>query len=106
MAFGSLNHDILLYKLSKIGFNQNSIAWFKSYLSRTQVVKCDNNISSELPIVTSIGQGTILGPLIFIFHINDIVRAINSLKINMYADDCILFTSGNDWNKMMHKIQP
>ena len=37
-AFDSINHDILLYKLSKIGFNENSIAWFKSYLNRTQVV--------------------------------------------------------------------
>ena len=105
-AFDSINHDILLYKLSKIGFNENSIAWFKSYLNRTQVVRFDNNISSELPIVTGIGQGTILGPLIFIFYINDIISSITSLKINMYADDCILFISGNDWNRMLQKIQP
>ena len=24
----------------------------------------------------------------------------------MYADDCILYTSGNDWNRMRYKIQP
>ena len=24
----------------------------------------------------------------------------------MYADDCILFISGNDLNRMLHKIQP
>ena len=24
----------------------------------------------------------------------------------MYADDCILYASGNDWNRMLQKIQP
>ena len=27
-------------------------------------------------------------------------------KINMYADDCILFSSGNNWNRMRAVIQP
>ena len=79
-AFDSINHDILQYKWTKIGFNDKSIAWFKSHLERTQVVKFDNKISSKLPIVTGIGQGTILGPLIFIFYINDIISSITSLN--------------------------
>ena len=105
-AFGCINHDLLLHKMSKIGFCNNSIAWFKSYLTRTQVVKFDKEISTELPVQTGIGQGTILGPIIFIFYINDIISVIRHLKINMYADDCILYTSGNDWTKMIAKIQP
>ena len=39
------------------------------------------------------------------FYINDIVNAKGSLKINMYADDCILFKTGNDWNAMSDSIQ-
>ena len=105
-AFDCLNHDLLLYKMSKIGFCNNSIAWFKSYLSRTQVLKFDNNVSTELPVQTGIGQGTVLGPILFIFYINDIISVIRTMKINMYADDCILFTSGNDWQKMLEKMQP
>ena len=105
-AFDSLNHDILLYKLSKLGFNEHSVSWFNSYLTRTQVVKFGNNVSSERSVITGIGQGTILGPLLFILYINDIVSAVTSLKVNMYADDCILYTSGNDWNRMKLKIQP
>ena len=105
-AFDSINHSVLLYKLSQIGFNQNSIAWFRSYLTHTQMVKFDNVISPTLPVVSGIGQGTILGPILFVFFINDITTVIRNLKINMYADDCILYTSGNDWNRMMQKIQP
>ena len=105
-AFDCLNHDLLLYKMSKIGFCNNSIAWFKSYLSRTQVLKFDNNVSTELHVQTGIGQGTVLGPILFIFYINDIISVIRTMKINMYADDCILFTSGNDWQKMLETMQP
>ena len=57
-------------------------------------------MSDELSIKTGIGQGTILGPLLFIFYINDIINVKGILKINMYADDCILFKSGNNWNNM------
>ena len=92
--------------MSKIGFCNNSLAWFKSYLTRTQVVKFDNNVSTELRVQTGIGQCTILGPIIFIFYINDIISVMRRLKINMYADDCILYTSGNDWSKIREKIQP
>ena len=95
-----------LKKLSKIGFNENTCKWFRSYLDRTQVVKFDNKLSDELKVCTGIGQGTILGPLIFIFYINDVISVLDVLKINMYADDCILYTSGNEWNRMRQKIQP
>ena len=105
-AFDSINHDILMYKMKKIGFSDNSIAWFRSYLHRTQSVKFGNNTSPDIPVVTGIGQGTILGPLLFIFYINDIVSVPKYLKINMHADDCILYTSGNDWNIMVQRIQP
>ena len=32
-AFDTINHNILLKKLSKLGFSQNSYQWFKSYLA-------------------------------------------------------------------------
>ena len=105
-AFDCIDHEILLYKFSKIGFTDHSLEWFRSYLDRTQVVKFNDNISDELKVRTGIGQGTILGPLLFIFYINDIISVLDVLKINMYADDCILYTSGNDWKRMCQKIQP
>ena len=105
-AFDCLNHDILLYKMQKIGFTDGTIDWFRSYLTRSQVVKYNDNLSTVKNVKTGIGQGTILGPLLFIFYINDVIAVTNSLKINMYADDCILYCSGNDWNRMKLKMQP
>ena len=104
-AFDCINHDVLLFKLAKIGFSYTSLAWFKSYLNRTQTVRFNDTISKPLSCITGIGQGTILGPLIFIFYINDVVQAKGNLMLNMYADDCILFKSGNNWNLMCDSIQ-
>ena len=104
-AFDCINHEILLYKMRKIGFNENTISWFKSYLTRTQVVKFNNTLSEPLNVRSGIGQGTILGPLLFIFYFNDIICSTGNFKINMYADDCVLFNSGNNWNLMSPNAQ-
>ena len=55
--------------------------------------------------VSGIGQGTILGPILFILYINDIVNHIGDARINMYADDCILYYSGNTWDRVHTVLQ-
>ena len=104
-AFDCINHDVLLSKLKNISFTEYTLTWFKSYINRTQTVRVNDVISESMNVKTGIGQVTILGPLIFVLYINDIVTFIGRLKINMYADDCLLFTSGNNWNRMVDNIQ-
>ena len=65
----------------------------------------DDGISVCKPIVTGIGLGTILGPLIFVFYINDVIKNISDLRIDMCADDCQINTIGNNWECMFPKIQ-
>ena len=55
--------------------------------------------------MSGIGQGTILGPLIFIFYINDVISNIADLRINMYADDCLIYCIGNNWNLMRPRLE-
>ena len=56
------------------------------------------NVESQCkPVLTGIGQGTILGPLIFIFYINDVIRNVGNLRVNMYAHDCLIYKIGNNW---------
>ena len=65
-AFDSLNHDILLDKLSYYGVNGTAKTLLKSYLSdRKQYVKIDEVKSSIQTIKTGVPQGSIVGPLIF-----------------------------------------
>ena len=104
-AFDCINHVKLFEKMKSCGMSNSVLRWFKSYFSRTQIVRFNDNVSNILDVSTGIGQGTILGPLIFVFYINDIVYNIANLRINMYADDCLIYTVGNNWEIMFPKIQ-
>ena len=91
-AFDCINHVKLMGKLRSCGVSDDVLLWLGSYFSRTQVVKFNDIESSVRKVETGIGQGTILGPLIFVFYINDVMRNIAHLRINMYADDCLIYT--------------
>ena len=104
-AFDCINHIKLFEKMISCGLSDKVLKWFKSYFTRRQLVKFNDQSSDILNVDTGIGQGTILGPLVFVFYINDVVTNISELRINMYADDCLIYTIGNSWETMFPKIQ-
>ena len=104
-AFDCINHVKLYNKMRSCGIIENVLRWFRNYFNRTQEVRICHQVSMCKPIRTGIDQETILGPLIFIFYINDVIRNIADLRINMYADDCLIYTIGNNWDRRVVKIQ-
>ena len=80
-----------------------SLNWFTSYLDRRQELTFNNITSDCIAVKSGIGQGTIVGPLIFLLYINDIVRSLPDVHI--YADDCILYATGNTWNQVHARLQ-
>ena len=76
-AFDTIDHDILLKKLSAIGFSSHTIGWFKSYLSnRLFRVNSENFYSDPSNITCMVPQGSILGPLLFFIYVNDMPQAL------------------------------
>ena len=90
-AFDTLDHNVLLYKLSYYGVCDKALKLMQSYLdNRQQYVEIDDIKSDTLTIQTGVPQGSILGPLLFIIYINDIANASTLLDMIIYADDTTL----------------
>ena len=51
--------------------------------------------SDWAPVVSGVPQGTVLGPLLFCLHINDITADVES-EIRLFADDCVCYREIKD----------
>ena len=83
-AFDTVDHAILLGKLSSIGLELDACRWFHDYLKdRSQAVRVDGIQSEPLELVKGVPQGSILGPLLFTLYINNIGDEISVKLIYM-----------------------
>ena len=87
-AFDSLNHNLSLEKLRKLGLKASVIFWFSSYLStRYQRVRYEDSVSEMLPLTNEVSQGSILGPVLHTIYINDLISVITHSQPAAYVDD-------------------
>lgn len=94
-AFDSVQHDILLLKLSRYGVGGTALDIVKSYLeNRLQYTNIGKAKYEFGEITCGVPQGSILDPLLFIIYINDIVNIPLTPDIVLYADDTNVFFSG------------
>ena len=86
-AFDSVPHVRLIKKLKSYGIEGNLLSWIQDFLKdRTQHVKVNNSESEEKPVISGVPQGSVLGPTLFIFFINDL-PSISTVETKIFADD-------------------
>ncbi len=91
-AFDTIDHNILLKKLSKYSLSVNVVEWFKSYLTnRKQLIKVNGVKSDFKDVLCGVLQGSILGPLLFILYNNNMIEYLMNSRINLYSDDTTLY---------------
>ena len=96
-AFDTTDHKILIEKMKCMGFSNDVIKWFESYLSKRMFsVQVEKSFSDKALISCGVPQRSILGPLLFLLYVNDMVQAVNCDLL--YADDTGLIFQHKDIN--------
>ena len=98
-AFETLSFDIILQKLKHYGVMGTQLRLLTDYLTNRKqymYVVFNNHCSDITDIVNGVPQGSILGPLLFSFQINDLICTSNKCKFIMYADDTAIYFNLED----------
>ena len=87
-AFDAVDHELLtVEKLIVYGICGVANKWLQNYLAnRKQYVVIDDHSSDLLDMTCGVPQGSVLGPILFIY-INDICNVSDGVKCVLFADD-------------------
>ena len=90
-AFDKVPHKKLLLKVQALGVQGHLLEWIKTWLcGRKQRVRVHDSYSEWVEVISSVPQGSVLGPLLFLIYINDLNNVVSS-QMSLFADDTKLF---------------
>ena len=93
-AFDLINHQIVLQKLSDMGTPALLLRWIAAFLTaRQQQVRIGGSQSSWYQLCGGAPQGTLLGVILFVVHINDLEFECQYSK---YVDDTNIMRISSD----------
>ena len=87
-AFDTVNKDIMLLKLDRLGFRGAVNDFLNSYLTNRRMYVNVNGIDSTTKTINiGLKQGSVSAPSLFSLYINDMHRASDKFKLIHFADD-------------------
>jgi len=104
-AFDALPHDFIVAKLAAYKFDKKAAMLISSYLRhRSQRVKLGDIHSNWLHIKRGVPQGSIVGPTLFNYFLNDLLYLQDDFIVSNYADDNTIFASAPCTETLLDKL--
>ena len=103
-VFDTIDHYILLQRLPSLGFSNEVIGWFKSYLRSGKFnVNVQDKLFTTAELRYGVPQGSIPGPLLFLLYINNMPQAVDC-DLFLYADDTFLLYQHKDLDQINKEL--
>ena len=95
--FDTFDHNIFITKIEYDGIRGVANDCFKAYLSSRRQLSINRFNSNHALLRHGVCQGTIFGPILFLFYINYLNHVIKYCKVHHFPDDTNLlhFTNYN-----------
>ena len=93
-AFGRVNDQGILYKLSSVGVGGSVLSVLTQFLyNRSQYVLVDGCRSKLVNVVSGVPQGSVLGSFLFLLYTSELFSILENKPIG-FADDSTLIAVG------------
>ena len=104
-AFDTVWHKGLIYKLDNNNFPVYLTKIIQNYLMNRKFVVTVNGVKSEKQnIKAGVPQGSILGPVLFIYYINDVPRH-SGIILSLFADDTAAMAASMSKRLAIQRLQ-
>ena len=90
-AFYKVAHEKLISKLHFYGIRGKTLSWIKDFLkTRSQAIVLNGIKSDKIAVSSSVPQGSVLGPIVFLAYINNLPDQVKS-RVRLFADDTAIY---------------
>ena len=88
-----------------MGLSGDILDWMTSYLKDRKQFAVVNGCSSQTrPVTSGVPQGSLLGPRLFTYYINNLSDSITEGNLELYADDTTLHIIGNNVDEVVDSL--